>query len=281
MAPRVKPTPTSSEVLRQKVRAVVTSTLDQHFKATLGTEPNIVNYVMALIYYESGTRPNQPGPYVSEVPTAKQKYGSSRARQYMASAGVKAILKDGDQRQKANLQSGKIAQGLMQVMGWNIVRGGSSKSGKCEIEETRRADLIAKLVIEPGDSISGKLLGEANIENNVLAGLLILETKYNNSKKKGTGWSAGGAVFSSRLSAAVGAYLGVGGTDLVTGKTASEYVATIIGGDAYRKANGSSYKIAGVTTPSGGGETSVKSAQSASSGPTTNGTGQPNTTAGC
>lgn len=280
MAPRVKPTPTSSEVLRQKVRAVVTSTLDQHFKATLGTEPNIVNYVMALIYEESRFSPFARGPYVSEVPTAKQKKSSRGARQYMNSASVINIIKLGDADQKRNIQSGKIAHGLMQVMGWNIVRGASA-SGKCEIEETRRTDLIDRLCIPAGDSIEAKLLKEENIENNVLAGLAVLERKYKACRLRDGGWSAGGSYFSTRLSCAVGAYLGVGGKDLVTGITADAYVASIMGGDSYRRANGSSYKIAGIDNSSGGGGVSTKSAQSVSSGPTTNGTGQPNVIPGC
>ena len=280
MAPRVAPTPTASEKLRQKIRAVVSSDLEQYFSATLGTEPNIVNYVMSLIQYESGTRPYKPGPYVSEVPTAKQRLGSSRAKQYMNSTSVSAIVKSGDATQKTNIQSGKIAQGLMQVMGWNIVKGASA-SGKCEIEETRRSDFIDKLCISAGDSIEAKLLGEENIENNVLAGLAILEMKYKACRLRKEGWTAGGAHFSTRLSCSVGAYLGVGGKDLVTGVTADSYVSSIMGGKAYREANGTGYKIAGIDTPAGGGEVSVKSAQSASSGPTTNGTGQPNITPGC
>ena len=273
MATRVATTPTASDKLRQKIRSAVSSSIEQYFQATLGTEPNIVDYVMGLIQFESGSSPSAQGPYVSDIPTAKQRQGSSRARQYMSSTSVSNTSKVGDAIQKRNIQSGKIAQGLMQVMGWNIVRGASA-SGKCEIEETRRTDLIDRLCISAGDSIEAKLLKEENIENNVLAGLAILEMKYKACRLRSGGWSAGGAYFSTRLSCAVGAYLGVGGKDLVTGVTADDYVASIMGGDAYRKANGGAgYRISG--------DVSVKTAQSASTGPTTNGTGQPNIIPGC
>lgn len=280
MAPRVAPTATASEKLRQRIRAAVASNIEQYFSGTLGTEPNVVNYVMGLIQFESGSRPGARGPYVSEVPTAKQRQGSSGARQYMSSTSVSNIVKSGDADQKRNIQSGKIAQGLMQVMGWNIVKGGSA-SGKCLIEETGRAELVDRLCIAAGDSIEAKILGDDNIDNNILAGLAVLETKYKACRLRKQGWSAGGAYFSTKLSCAVGAYLGIGGKDLVTGVTADSYVASIMGGDAYRRANGSSYKIAGIDTPSGGSGVSTKSAQSAASGPTTNGTGQPNIIPGC
>lgn len=272
MAGKVSSKPATSSALAQKVKGVVDSLVKQHFTSTLGTEPNIVEYVMGLIQFESGLRPGIKGPVVSEVPTARQAQGSSRARQYMDSESVKKIRETGDAQQRTNIQSGKVAHGLMQVMGWNIVRGGSSKSKRCEIEETGRADLIARLCVNAGDSIEAKLLGEANMENNVLAGLAILETKYLACRRKSGGWSAGGAVFSSRLGAAVGAYLGVGGRDLVTGITADQYVASILGGEAFRVANGSS---------AGNGTASVRTAQASNTGPGTNGSGSPATIPGC
>lgn len=264
--------PSADTSFRQKVRGVVSSLLTQYFKGTLGAEQNATEYIMGLIQFESSMRPGIRGPSVSEVPTAKQAQGSSRAKQYMNSDPVKAITLKGDAAQKKNIQSGKVAQGLMQVMGWNIVRGGSSTAKKCEIEETRRPEMIERLCVHAGDSIEAKLLGEENIENNILAGLLILETKYNATRRKGAGWSAGGAVFTTRLGAAVGAYLGVAGRDLVTGVTADAYVASILGGEAYKVANGAS---------AGASNSTVRTASNSSSGPSTNGSDVPAGIPGC
>lgn len=271
MTGRVSSKSAGSSAFKQKVRGVVSRLIDEHFKGTLGAEPNIVDYVMGLIQAESSFRPSALGPIVNETPTARQKQGSSRARQYMDSDSVQKVLSTGDPAQKKNVQGGKVAYGLMQVMGWNVVRGGSSKAKRCEIEETRRPDLALQLCVNAGDSIEAKLLGEDNIENNILAGLLILETKYLASRRKNGGWSAGGATFQSRLAAAVGAYLGVGGVDLRTGITSDQYVAMILGGESYRIANGKA----------SGGDTTVRTAQASSSGPGTNGGDVPATIPGC
>lgn len=272
MANKTSSKPSASSALSQKVRGTVESLVNQYFGSTLGTEANIAQYVMGLIQFESGLRPGVKGPVVSEVPTSRQAQGSSRARQYMDSDPVKKVKDTGDAQQVANIQGGKVAHGLMQVMGWNIVRGGSSRAKRCEIEETGRLDLITRLCVNAGDSIEAKLLGEANMENNILAGLAILETKYLATRRKSGGWSAGGSIFSSRLGAAVGAYLGVGGRDLVTGVTADQYVASILGGEAFRIANGST---------SGNGASSVRTAQAAASGPTTDGSGTSAKIPGC
>ena len=264
--------PAKSSAFKQKVRGVVSSLIEQHFRGTLGSEPNIVDYVMGLIQAESSFRPSALGLTVSEMATTKQKQGSSRARQYMDSDPVEKILATGDPAQRKNIQSGKVAQGLMQVMGWNIVRGGSSRAKRCEIEETRRPDLAQSICVNAGDSIEAKLLGEANIQNNIMAGLLILETKYLTCRRKSGGWSAGGAVFQSRLAAAVGAYLGVGGVDLRTNLTAEQYVERILGGESFRIANG---------RQAGGGDIAVRTSQASSSGPETNGSDVPATIPGC
>ncbi|HET8686063.1 MAG TPA: hypothetical protein VFM18_05285 [Methanosarcina sp.] len=259
----------ASAAFKQKVRGIIKNLVDQYFSGTLGAEQDIVNYVMALIQTESSFGPSRTGLVVSEVPTPKQSKPSSRAYQYVSSNSVRAILSLGDTQQKLNVASGKVAHGLMQVMGWNIVRGGSSKTNLCEIEESKHPEIISRLVINPGDSIENKLLGEDNIENNILAGLAILESKYKFTRRFGTGWSAGGSVFPTRLAAAVGAYLGVGGVDLRTGITAEQYVDRILGGDSYRVANGSSSNLGTVT-------------RTASSGaPSTNGSSVPATIPGC
>lgn len=262
MATKVKAVkkPGISDAFKQEVRGLVASTIDQYFKATLGTEQGVVDYFMALIQEESGYRPGVTGISVSEVPTARQAKASSGAKSYMSSQVIKNILATGTPQQRANVQSGKVAQGLTQCMGWNIVRGASG-SGKCLVEETGRADLIAALCVNAGDSIEAKLLGSENIPTNILAGLTVLDSKYKAARKASGGWRVyGGAVFSTRIAASVGAYLGTS-VDVATGKTVQSYVQDIVGGNSYVKANGDS---------AGTGGTATKTALNATTGPTTN-----------
>ena len=262
----------STSALKQTVRGIISSSIDTYFKSTLGTEPGIVDYVMGLVQMESSFRPGITGPMVSEVATPKQKVPSSRARQYIESGPVQAILATGSAEQKRNLQSGKVAQGLMQVMGWNIVRGGSSKTKRCEVEESKQTAIAQRILVNAGESIESRLLGEANMENNILAGLLILEQKYLSARRSSTGWYVGKATFSSRVRAAVGAYLGVAANDLVTRVSAEEYVASIVEGESFRVANGKE---------PGRGDIVVRTAQSTSTGPTTNGSSVPASIPGC
>jgi hypothetical protein len=265
-APVVSSAPAASVSTSQKITDTITRLLDQYFKATLGSEPGILEYVRGLMHYESRLRPDaESGPIVSEVATSTQKKGSSRAAQYVASGPVVAILQNGTATQKRNISEGKQAHGIMQVMGWNIVRGSSSKTQKCEFQESGRADVAAKLLIDAGDSVKSKLAGAENLENNILAGLLLLEMKWKAVRKQYTGWGLGGdstKVFPSRISAAIGAYLGTG-RDLVTGVS--------VGGNSFRVAN----------SAQAGSTSQVKTASAASSGPTTNGTGQKGEVVGC
>jgi hypothetical protein len=162
--------------------------------------------------------------------------------------------------------------GLTQVMGWNIIRG-ASKSGKCLIESAR-PDLAGRLCVSPGDSVAAKLKGSANIENSILAGLVVLESKYKTGYAKNGYWAVKignqERVFPSRISAAVSMYLGMGLKD-AAGTTPTSYAQEIIGGIAYSKANGSVSPAIGKSRP--------QTAIAAANGPTT--VGGKGSTPGC
>ena len=259
--------------LRQKVESTITSLIDQYFKSTLGSEQGIVEYVMALMKYESGFNANgPPGPIVSEVPTAIQKQGSKISEDYIKSSPVRAILANGTPVQKRYVKEGQQAHGIMQVMGWNIVKGASATNQVCEIERLKRPEIAARLLVNAGDSITAKLSGIANLENNILAGLTLLESKWIASSNRGDGWSVSqaGERFNSRLASAVGSYLGKG-RDLVTGITTQAYVASIMGGPAYKQ----------VTSGNVGKSAVEKTASKVAGGPTTNGGGNKGEVVGC
>lgn len=221
-----------------RVKDILKTQLTQHFSATLLREPDIVNIVSALIFYESGYDANAIGGQVSYLP------GTGGA-DYMNSSAITAKFSDPSNSsiQVTNLFQGLRAFGLMQVMGWNIIRGGSPV-GKSEIERLR-PDLAAPLLINPGDSVVNKMLGEANLETAILAGLIVLEGKYRAVKSvvssSGTYFTfssdPNARKFVSKIQAAVSAYLGLGKKDK-NGTTPEAYASSILGGSAYAKANG-------------------------------------------
>lgn len=267
----VSTAPGTSAAVKQAILGHVQSILSTYFMSTLGTEPNIVNYVMAIIQHESAMRPEVRGAYVSALPTAGQKLGSSRAKQYLASAPVAKVLASGTPEQKANIPGGQRGQGLMQVMGWNIVRGGSSTAKQCEMEQVGIQTITDLLCVNAGDSIEAKLLGPGNIYNNVLAGMSLLHMKYKAAHKSGAGWAVGsGALYASRIEATIGAYAGSAAIDVVLGASTAGYVTSIVGGRSYVLANSS-----------GGTATKTQSASAAVNGPSTNGTGVAAVSAGC
>lgn len=261
----VSSAPSGSVSTVQKIRDTVGSLIEQHFKTTLGSEQGVVDYVMALIQKESSRNPSTPaGPLISDL-------SSSRALDYMNSPVVQALNLTSTPFQRRNIQDGKRAHGLMQVMGWNIVKGGSAKNQKCEFEQLGRPDLTRRFLVNAGDPIREVLSGPDNIENSVLAGLLILESKWKACHTVPGGWSAGGETFPSRLYCAVGAY---NGAVKATSSRAAEvraYAASIMGGKSFLEANN------GQT----GTVSQVKTASAASSGPSTNGSGQKGEVVGC
>lgn len=239
-----------------KIKGTIGAHIKAYFGSTLANEQDIVNVFNALIYLESGFRFDATGPTVSSRPGTTG-YG------YMASTAVQKVLQSGTPTEKANVYKGLNGLGLCQVMGWNFVKGGAP-SGKCEIE-ARRPDLASVLCVAPGVDLAAWVLGEANVSRAILAGLVILESKYKSVVLKNRAYSFPAdrynRQFESRISAAVAGYLGLGAMDKL-GTTPQEYARRIVGGSTYQVANGGRVIVSEqVLTAKNGG-------------PTTDGTGQ-------
>jgi hypothetical protein len=239
------------------VKDVVKKLIASSFPSTLGREPDILNIVSALIYKESSFNVNAVGKQVSRGP-----YTGGGA--FLSSSAIRALLTDpgSTSTQINNVYTGLTAVGLMQVMGHYFIRGGSP-SGQTELQRSR-PDLAAGLLVNPGDNIYTSILGEANIEKAITAGLIILESKYrlistgdNYFYVKGDKYQRR---FTTKLQGAVSAYLGLGAVD-ANGTAPEQYAATIMGGSSYVAANGKgSLKIR---------DSEIRTASS--NGPSTNG----------
>lgn len=257
-----------------EIRALVKSLIDQYFAASLGRENDINNVVNAIIWHESRYYSDEKtiGQLVS---TARGSYGYK----YLGSSACQKITNIPliDQtpeikQQIANIYQGVRAMGLMQVMGWNIVKGATS-TGLCEIERIR-PDLAGPLLINPGESITDKMIGDDKIRNQILCGLIILEGGYRVVKPSGDGFKVPGdkynRTFATRMTGTLATYIGLGRADSL-GTTPEKYIAAVYGGDAYKAAN-SGGKIITAARPN----------VIAATGPSTNSTGsQPIGLAGC
>lgn len=224
---------------RQIIRAAIEKNLTQYFSKSLGKQEDMVNIFTALIFLES--RFNVNATYTGALSYDNEYSG---AADYHYSPVIQKILQTGNKYQIANEPQGRRAWGLTQSMGWNHIRGASKKNGVCEIERIaskKDGSLVARLTVAPGEDVSTILTGESNVENSVLAGLLILESKWDLCKQNSQGWSVGKSsqVFPSRISASIGAYLGLGKADKF-GTTPAMYAASIVGGAMYKTANGTS-----------------------------------------
>lgn len=229
-----------SSTIKQQVRTTITNLLSQYFSSTLNRETDIVNIVMAMVQQESSFNPSTPGPVISTSV-------SSGARDYWNSQPIQNLLVTGTPTQRSLASEGLRAWGLLQSMGWNHIQGASQKNGKTEIESSR-PDLVGQLVFPPGTDLQEKFYGQASMSNQLLAGLVMLESKYKHITQTSKGWHYGSSsqYFNSKLAASIGAYLGLGGYDRATGMTPNQYVANIVYGSKYKLANNSS--TAGVST---------------------------------
>jgi hypothetical protein len=249
-----------------KIRDIVKSLVGSHFSSTLGRETDVVNIINALVLQESSFNVNSIGAANS---TSKGTAGYS----YKTSSAIAAKYTSGNSTERANLDKGVRAVGLMQVVGWNLIKGGAP-NGVCELERIR-PDLSSTLVVNPGEDIYTAILGEPNMSKAILAGLIVLEGKYKATFANGSGFSVKGdpakRTFSSRISGAVAAYLGLGKSD-VNGTTPESYSDSIVGGKVYAEANGGNpIKIS-----------DSKIVIASSNGPSTNGSNQsPIGSAGC
>lgn len=218
--------------IKQSIRVIVKNTLESYFKDTLAKETDIENIVMALILTESSFNVEAIGP---SIPVSK----SSSARDYFNSGAVSNVYNKGNAQQMSNIEQGLRAWGLMQVMGWNFIKGGSIVGGgKTELQKARPD--LTQLLLNPGENIASKYLGEQNISNQILAGLAILESKWKAAKKVSGGWQIGKLIYADRMSCAVRGYIGLGDQDLGNGSSPATYVANIMYGNNYKSANGPS-----------------------------------------
>lgn len=222
--------------IKQICATTIRQLLDQYFPNTLGKENDIVKLVMAQIQYESHFNVNAQGPALSVI-------NSSGARDYYNSSVVQNVVGKGINQQSINVDQGLRAWGLLQTMGWNQVKGASQKTGKCLIE-TARPDLVSVLCVNPGESLQAKFNGSSTVSNQLLAGLVVLESKYKAVKQSGSKFTIGQFTYNSRMEATFQAYIGLAATDRGNGSSTSAYVASIYYGDAYNKANGSSGGVA-------------------------------------
>lgn len=251
-----------------KIKDIIKTLVNSSFSSTLGREPDIVNIVNALILRESSFNVNSVGKAVSTLPR-------TGGAAYFNSSAITSLLNSPSvtPTQVANIYKGIRAVGVMQVMGWNFVKGGAP-SGVPEIQRLR-PDLAGQLLVEPGEDIYSVILGESNLEKAILAGLIMLEGKYRAVSFNSTYYSVKGDYFnrkfSSRMQGAIASYLGLGASD-ANGTTPMQYASQILGGSYYVQANGSGSLYIRDS------EVSVAS----STGPTTNGTGLGTiTTPGC
>lgn len=239
-------------IVKEKIKTLVQAS----FAGTLGTEKDIVNIVSALIFFESTFNTNAVGLVVS---SSEGTAGGA----YMKSSVIQKVLSDGTQTEKARVQYGLQAMGLMQVMGHYFVKG-AGPTGVSELQRLR-ADLASALTVDPGGDIPAAVLGDGNMDKAITAGLIILESKYKNVRFNSPGWQAGGdkfaRIFPNRISAAVAAYLGLGKQDR-NGTTPEAYSASIVGGQAYASANGAYPAIR---------QSDFRDSVMVASGPTTNG----------
>jgi hypothetical protein len=213
--------PAGSHGGKQDIRARVTDLIKTNFASSLGQAPDIVNIFMALIQRESAFNvKNARGP----------NYGWSHLSRISKYSAVSKAYDSGTAVQRSNIINSAAAYGLCQVTGYYCLKG-CGPSGKSELERLR-PDLAGPLTVSPGEDISSKLLGEDNSDNQLLAGLIVLEGKYLEMAPK----LVSQGKYSNRLTAAISAYLGLGKSDSL-GTTPEAYANSIIRGSAYQIAN--------------------------------------------
>jgi hypothetical protein len=224
--------------LRDNIRQIYAAQIKSNFSTTLGTVTDIVNVLISQIYYESHLNSSALGPVLRP--------SSSIARDYLTSPAIVAFLTTANPTQKVNVMVGLQGIGLGQSLGLNSIRGASAKTGRCLIE-TVRPDLEGMLCINPGEDLKATFLGDANLEKALMLQMCVLESKLRNVLPVTGGFSSKGdiynRVFPSKISAAIAAYLGLGGADQFN-TTPQQYSSSIVSGQTYATANGVSLQVA-------------------------------------
>lgn len=212
----------SSPTSKQVVRSKVTDLLTTKFQTSLGKEPDIVNLVMSLIQRESAFNADARGPH----------YGSAAVNKLLTYSAIKTKWDQGTESERANIRASAAAFGLTQVTGFYAIKG-AGPSGTGELMRLR-PDLAGPLMVDPGEDVRNVLLGDSNLDNQILAGLIVLEGKYKSgyvSKLVSSG------VFNNKMTAAIASYLGAVGKADGLGTTPEAYANSIIRGANYQIAN--------------------------------------------
>jgi hypothetical protein len=254
--------PVHSALSKQDIRARVTELIKTKFANTLGQAFDIVNVFMALIYTESTFRTDRKSV----------NNGGAHTEYILKCSAVSNVYKAGAAQQRANIINSTAAYGLTQVLGYYVIKG-CGTTGKSELEKLR-PDLAGPLLVPPGTDVATKLNGDNNIDNQLLAGLIVLEGKYVNLAPK----LVAKGMFSNKLTAAVSAYLGLGKSDAY-GTTPEVYANSIIRGAAYQIANNGRGPDGETLAASGGN--SGSNGKPGSSGDKTAASGNNLSVAGC
>lgn len=219
----------SSASMKQVCLTTINNLLNQYFANTLGKEKDIAKIVMAIIQQESSFKSGISGPVVSTSP-------HTIGFDYWNSVPITNLRLNGTPDQKSNITQGLVAWGLMQSMGLNHIRGASS-SGKCLMETAHGGQFASTLCVNPGESIATLLGPSSSISNQILAGLVVLESKYVAVKQVGNQFSISGITYNSRIEAAIRGYIGGGTYDTGNGYSSATYVSSVYYGKVYQIAN--------------------------------------------
>lgn len=208
----------------QVIEAEVSRLIKSNFSATLGTITDITKLVLACIYHESRFNPAANSGLHGETQFQRFKKYPAIAAKYASNKTTEG--------QKVNLRNSVAGFGLMQATGWYTIKG-AGPDGKNELMRMR-PDLAGPLLIEPGEDVN-TVLGPDKLENQILAGLIILEAKYKIANSQWSNPPTAAKPYSSRLAATFGGYLGQGYDKF--GSDPMSYASSIIQGDSYRIAN--------------------------------------------
>lgn len=233
----------------QVVKAEIDKLIAANFSGTLGTIPEVTKYILACVYKEStfNSRAN------SGI------HGESQLRRFLGYSAISAKMSNpttGEQ-EKANMRNSVAGFGLMQATGWYLIKG-AGPNGQNELMRMR-PDLASRLVVEPGIDINTKL-GPDMVTNQLLAGLIILEDKYKVAPSLVANPTTQKKPYTDRISATFGGFLGKG-TDKF-GSTPQAYASSIIHGQAYAIANGTTSKVGFTGTDNNDKSTAVASSAS-------------------
>lgn len=236
----------------QVVKAEIDKLISAHFSGTLGTIPEVTKYVLACVYKES--------TFNSKANSGI--HGDVQLRRFLGYSAISSKMNNPatSEQEKSNMRNSVAGFGLMQATGWYIIRG-AGPGGQNELMRMR-SDLAGPLLIDPGIDVNTKL-GPGMITNQLLAGLIILEDKFKTSGSFVANPTTQKKPYTDKITATFGGYLGRG-TDK-GGMDPQTYASSIIRGDAYARANGTSSKVGFTNSDNNDKSTAVASSASGNS----------------